>query len=110
MDKYSIILPNEKAKTYSYVTLFILTINLLVFGFVHFKAIDQRLIDLSLKGAVFCLLSFAVLLIQKFAKKNYNFRIEIIFFILSVLWFLMDRWLLALCIVCFAVIGIYTRR
>ena len=110
MEKYSIILPNEKAKTYDYLTVFILLMNLVVFGSVYFDSIDAHLKNLSLWGCIVCLFSFAVLLVLRYTKYRYPFRIEIIFLILALLWFLMDRILLALCIVCFAVMGTYTRR
>jgi hypothetical protein len=109
-DRYSIILPNEKAKTYDYVTLFILLMNLLVFGFIYFNSIEMHIKNLSLWGTVVCLFSFAILLIHRFTKYRYPFRIEIIFIVLALLWFLTDRYLLALSIVCFAVMGTYTRR
>ena len=110
MKKYSIILPNEKAKTYEYVTLFILLTNLFVFAFIHFNSIDTHIQSLSFWGIVICLFSLSVLIINRATKNRYPFRIEIIFLVLAVLWFLVDRYLLALCIVCFAVIGTYTRK
>lgn len=110
MEKYCIILPNEKTKTYDFVTLFVLLLNLLVFAFIYFNSIDARLHNLSLWGAIISLFSLGILIIKRLTKKSYPFRIEIVFFVLAVFWFLVDRYLLALCIICFAIIGTYTRR
>jgi hypothetical protein len=110
MEKYSIILPNEKAKTYEYVTLFILAMNLFLFGSVYLSALDIHIKNLGLAGTVVCAFSFLMLLVQRFGRHRYPFRLEIIFLILSVFWFLMDRDLLALCIFCFSVMGTYSRR
>lgn len=109
-DRYSIVLPNEKAKTYEYVTLFILLMNLFVFGFIFFNSLDTRIKSLSRWGIVVCLLSFGILFIYRSTKQRYPFRIEIFFFVLAILWFLAGWYLLSLCIAGFAVMGNYTRR
>ncbi len=110
MSEYRIILPNEKAATYGHVTLFILLLNFFLSCFIYLNAIDTRLINLSLIAAVISLLSLLFWVINSYFKKLQQFRIEISFFILAVIWFLIDRHLLSLSIFCFAVIGIYTRR
>jgi hypothetical protein len=110
MHRYSIILPNERAKTYQYVFLFTLVINLLVFGFVYFNITDAQMRNLSLWGTVICLLTVSVVIINRFTKTRYPFRIDIIFLVLSIFWFLLQNYLLALCIICFAVIGTYSRK
>lgn len=110
MDKYCIILPNEKARTYTLVTGFILLLNLLLFGYIYFNTIDNKLSTLSLWGTVISVFSFALIVVNRLTRNRYPFPFEVSFFIISVLWFLTDRWLLALCILCFAIIGIYTRR
>lgn len=110
MDGYRIILPNEKAKTYAFVTGFILLLNLLLFGYIYFNTIENKLSTLSLWGTVISVFSFALVIINRVTRNRYPFPFEVSFFILSVLWFLADRWMLALCLLCFAIIGIYTRR
>ena len=110
MNEYRIILPNEKTATYGYVTLFILLLNFFLSGFIYLNSIDATIINLSLIAAIISLLSVLIWLVNTYTKQLQQFRIEISFFILSVLWFLMDRHLLSLSIFCFATIGIYTRR
>ncbi len=110
MDKYSIILPNDRAKTYGYVTLFILLTNLFMFAFIYFNTLDTSVTNVSFWGIIISLLSLSILFINRAVKKSYPFLVEISFIILSVCWSLIDKYLLALAIVCFAVIGTYTRR
>ncbi len=110
MNEYRIILPNEKTATYGYVTLFILLLNFFLSGFIYLNSIDARIINLSLIAAIISVLSVLIWVVSNYTKQIQQFRIEISFFILAVLWFLMDRHLLSLSIFCFAIIGIYTRR
>ncbi|MEO8772681.1 MAG: hypothetical protein ABI402_21475 [Ferruginibacter sp.] len=116
MEKYSIILPNEKAKTYEYVTLFILLTNLFVFAFISYNSQDFHIRRLTFWGTIITLFSLALIFLNLFTKNRYPskihfpFRIEIVFFILAIIWFLAEKYLLGLCIICFAVIGMYTRQ
>jgi len=108
--EYIIVLPNEKARTYRYVTLFILLINCLVFGFVFFNTVDKHVNKISLTGTIISFLSLILFLINFYTKKFGAYRSEISFIILAVLWFILGKYLLALCILCFAVIGSYTNK
>ena len=110
MEKYSIILPNEKAATYRYVTLFIIVINLLLSGFISFTAVDHRIRYLSLVALVVCSVAVMILFINRRSNKKNTLPVMSSFLILAILWLLIGKYLLALCICCFAVIGSYTVR
>ena len=110
MRSYSILLPNEKAKTYSYVTLFILLINCFVFGFVFFNAVDGRTKNISLSGTIISFTSLILFLINFFTKKIPAYRPGISFIILSIFWFILENYLFGFCVICFAVIGFYAKR
>lgn len=110
MEQYSIILPNEKATTYRYVTLFILLINVFVFGFIFFTTIDTTIKNCALAGTVICALSLVIFISNTYRKKQSYFRSEFSFIIVSILWLMMGKFLLALCIIMFAIIGFYTNR
>lgn len=107
---YTILLPNEKAKTYKYITLFILLINCLVFGFVFFNTAGGNMKNISLIGAVISIISLVFFLINLFTGKLPSYRSEISFIILAVCWLILGHYLLALCVSCFAFIGIFTAR
>ena len=110
MKAYSILLPNEKAKTYSYVTLFILLINCLVFGFVFFNAPDNRIRNISLTATAISLTSLVFFLINFFTGKIPAYRPGISFIILSIFWFILGNYFLGLSVICFAVIGFFARK
>ena len=110
MKEYIIQLPNEKAKTYKYVTLFILLINCLVFGFVFFKAPDLRIRNISLPGLIISAVGFILLLIRFYTKKFDAYRPGITFIILCLFWLILGNYLPALCMLCFAVFEFYTSR
>lgn len=110
MEKYSISLPNEKAKTYEIVTIIILIINTLVSAFTYFSANEPYLINIHLWGSIIGLVSLCLILLNRFKKLTYVVPPEIPFFILSVTWFLSGWYLLALCIIAVGIIGIYARK
>ena len=109
MNKYSIILPDEKAGTYRQVTIFILLINFFVFAFIYLNSVDVHIRRLGFYGIVISFFSLVIFLLLKYRKRE-TYRIEISFIILSALWFFLERYLLGLSILCFAVIGFYTKR
>ena len=110
MKQYSIALPNEKANTYGYVTLFILLTSLCVFIVVYFNRYDGQIKNISLCGIVLSFISLIIFLTDRHLKQIRFFRIELLYFILSVCWFLLGIYLLSLCFVCFAVIVRYAGR
>ena len=110
MKAYSILLPNEKAKTYRYVTLFILLINCFVFGFIFFNAPGERMKNISLFGAIISVTSLVLFLVNFFTGKIPSYRPGISFIILSIFWFISGNYLFGLCVIFFAVIGFYARK
>ncbi len=110
MKEYSIQLPNEKAKTYSYVTLFILLINCFAFSAVIMNAADEKIKYLSLFGAITGFISLIFFLIQFYKKRLIAYRTEISFIILCICWFLLGKYLFAISILCFTIIGFYTSK
>lgn len=110
MSEYSILLPNEKAKTYQYVTLFILLINCFAFGYVFFNTSGNRLHNISLFGLVIGSGALVLFLINFFTGRLASFRAEIALIISALLWMASGTYLPAACIICFAVIGFYANR
>lgn len=108
MIRYEVFLPNEKAKTIGYVTLFILLINGLVFGFIAFSSHVEKIKAIAITGAVEA--AIALFLYYSRLVKFSNFLPEISFFLFSFLWMLMGKILLALFILSFAIIGLYARK
>ena len=109
-NEYVIVLPNDKAKTYQYVTLFILLINCFVFGFIYFTAVDSKIKIMTLSATIISILPLIFFLINFFTKKIPVYRSEISFIIMAVCWFLLGKYLLALTIFCFAIIGLYSSK
>ncbi|CAN5811131.1 hypothetical protein BH11BAC4_BH11BAC4_15020 [soil metagenome] len=110
MRSFIILLPNEKAKTYSYVTLFMLLINCLVFGYVFFKAGDRVARNISLLGNISSFISLISFLVNFFTGRFKNYRPGISFIILSILWFMLGNYLLGVCTVLVALIGYYAKK
>lgn len=107
---YTILLPNEKAKTYRYITLFVLLINFGVFSVVWFNTTIERIKSVSLFGAVLGFAAFIFFLVHSFTKKFPSFRVEISFILLSLCWFIAANYLLAFFMLSFAVLGFYTNK
>jgi len=110
MRSYTILLPNEKAKTYRYVTLFILLVNCLVFGFVYFHATGERMSTTSLWGTILSFTSLVLFIIHFFTGKLSSYRPGISFIILSIFWFMLGNYLLGIFILFFAVTGFYAGK
>ncbi|MBS1743630.1 MAG: hypothetical protein JST81_11405 [Bacteroidetes bacterium] len=110
MTRYSIILPNERSKTYAYVTWFVLGMNLFLFASIYFGAVIINIKNVALTATFISLTGCIFLFLQQFNKSLSSFRVEIVFIILSTCWFLIDRYLLALCIFTFAIMGTYSKR
>jgi hypothetical protein len=108
--EYIILLPNEKLKTYRYITLFILLINCLVFWFVLFNDSGEKIKSILLIGSCISLISFIFFLLSFFTKRLDAFRPEISFFILSICWLVLGNYFLAAGIFFFAVTGFYTAK
>lgn len=106
---YIILLPNEKARTYWFVTLIILLINCFVFSSILIQE-EVSTKHISTMGTMISYLSLIFFLVKHYTKKLAAFRTEISFLILSLCWLLLGKILFAACILCFAVIGFYTYK
>lgn len=109
MQSYIILLPNEKARTYWFVTLIILLINCFIFSSILIQD-EVSIKQISTMGTMISYLSLIFLLVKQYTKKLSAFRPEISFLILSLCWLLLGKILFAVCILCFAVIGFYTYK
>ncbi|MBC7534980.1 MAG: hypothetical protein H7258_04735 [Ferruginibacter sp.] len=110
MEQYNIILSNERAATHRYVTLLIIVINLLLSGFIFFTTSDHRVRNLSFGAMLVCSFALVTLFITRKSNKKYTLPVMSSFLILAILWLLVGKYILALSISCFAVIGFYTVR
>ena len=110
MNRYAIRLPDEKKKTIRYVTLFIILINCFAFWYVFFNTTVEKNSNLSLVGLLIGISSLVFFLIHFFTGKLTAFRPGIAFIILSILWFLLGNYFLALCVIIFAVFGFFADK
>lgn len=108
--EYSIFLPNERVKTYRYVTLFILLINSLVFGIVYFNAAIGNIKSISLMATLISVTSLVFFLINFFTGKLHSWRAEIGFIILGICWLITGKYLLGVFMLLFAIFGFYTNK
>ncbi len=108
--EFRILLPNEKAKTYRIITFLILFINSLVFAIFLLKNTDNSAKELIKTGTVISILSLIFFLIKTYKKILHAFRPEISFIILSVIWIILGKYLLAIFMLLFAVFGFYASR
>lgn len=110
MNRYAIRLPDEKKQTIRYVTFFIILINCFVFGYVFFNTPAEKNSNLSLAGMLISISSLVLFLIHFFTGKLPAFRPGIAFIMLSILWFLLGNYFLALCVIIFAVFGFFAEK
>ena len=69
MNEFQLVLPNEKLKTYRYVTLFVIIINVLVSGFLFYHTTVPRTSQLSLLALVLGSVGL-IITIVRFKKRN----------------------------------------
>ena len=110
MEAYSILLPNEKKRTYQYITLFILLINCFAWGVVLLNAANEKVKYLAALAAGISFISLIFFLVQFYTKRLIAYRTGISFIILGICWLLSGRYLFALCIICFAILGFYSSK
>ena len=110
MTEYIIQLPNEKARTYRFVTILILLINCIAFCTVFINTTDEKLKIIGALGATTSLIPLIIFLTNLHAKKLSAYHTEISFILLSMYWVLFEKYLFAVFILCFAVIGFYASK
>ena len=110
MNEFQLVLPNEKLKTYRYVTLFVIIINVLVSGFLFYHTTVPRTSQLSLLALVLGSVGL-IITIVRFKKSIFkSFRAEILFIILAIIWIILGEYLLGACVMLFAILGFYTNK
>jgi hypothetical protein len=112
MDNYFIEIPNEKTKTYRLITLLMLIMNGLIFGFVFINITASFDRKVSLLGIILNIISVAVFVTFNYSKINRlkNYSVEIGFIISALLWLLIGKYLLAIFLLAFAVFGYFTNK
>ncbi|MBC7935902.1 MAG: hypothetical protein H7Y86_11180 [Rhizobacter sp.] len=109
-NNYEIAIPNEKEATYRVVTFIIALINVLVFVYLYFNETIQGKRIFALVGAVLAIISIVFYCIKLRAKHLSDFKIEYVFVLLSLVWFLYGNFWLGLLVFLFAVLGFYTNK
>lgn len=110
MSRFAIRLPDEKRRTIRYVTLFIILINCFVFGFIYFHSAGDRSGNISMVGLLISVAALVFFLIHFFTGKLAAFRPGIAFVLLGFLWVILGNYLLAICVVVFAVFGFFADK
>ena len=108
--EYIILLPNDKTRTYRFITMFILLINVVALGSVYMNAADEKTKTIAALGGMISLVSLIIALVNFYTKKASSYRSGISFIFLSITWFLFDKYLFAISVLCFAVIGFFVSK
>jgi hypothetical protein len=111
MDKFTIILPNEKKSTYKILTILISVINIVGFSYLSIRVADDSSVHTlsSIGGAII----FAQLLTYFFFKKGREtklFQFGISFFMASIFWILIGFYLIGFLLFTFALTGVFALR
>jgi len=106
LNRFELLLKNEKVKSYDRITLLIILINLAVFVLLALQSAEQRIRIISIAGS----LLLVTLLIIHFIVKNTKTRNTSLYSFISVLsaaitWMIIGKWWAAL--LCFALSALY---
>jgi len=106
LNRFELLLKNEKVKSYDRITLLIILINLAVFVLLALQSAEQRIRIISIAGS----LLLVTLLIIHFIVKNTKTRNTSLYSFISVLsaaitWMIIGKWWVAL--LCFALSALY---
>lgn len=110
MKSYSFILPDERSRSYQWVTLIILLMNVLVFGFILLNESLERSRNLAFFGVSVSFLSLILFLLKTYTEFRYSHRPEVTMIILSLVWMILGYYLPGACMLCLAVLGFYTPK
>ncbi|MEJ7626013.1 MAG: hypothetical protein WKF35_04035 [Ferruginibacter sp.] len=110
MKTYSFLLPDERAKTYRYITLFILLINCFVFGFLFINASDERTHSLSRFGLLLSVIYTFMYFVKSYTKYLSRYKLEVSFIVLGILWLVTGNLFFAGILLFCAIAGIYVSR
>ena len=111
MDKFSIILPNEKKGTYKILTVLISVINIV--GFLYFStqvAENSNLHTLTSIGAAMCAGPLGLYFLYKKGRPSNFFQIVFSFFIASIFWMVMGFYLIGFLLLSFAITGLFAQK
>jgi hypothetical protein len=111
MDKFSIILPNEKKGTYKILTILISVINIVGFSYFSMQvAEDSSSHTLSSVGVAMCAGPLGLYLFYKKDRPNNLSQIIFSFFLASIFWMLIGFYLMGLLLLSFALTGLLALR
>lgn len=106
MTKFLIQLPNERARTYRMVTLFVMALHVFMFGLLISKASPgSKGYSLCWMGLTVSTASLLIVLFQQFRRSLLTYKPEIAFFILSMAWFILSAWLQGSVVLLVAIMG-----
>ncbi len=110
MEAFVIFLQNDKIKSYRYITLFVLVMNLVAFSYIALHTQDSRLGSLTSMGIFLSFTYVALFLIKQYTKYLTRYRLEISFLVLGMLWLTMGMWLITVMMILCTVLGFYTLK
>ncbi len=111
MDKFSIILPNEKKGTYKILTILISVINIV--GFTYLStcvAEDSSIHNLSSLGGAIIFTPLISYFFYKKGRETNFFHIVFSFFLASIFWMLVGFYLIGFLLLVFSIMGYITMR
>ena len=110
MHSFTIEIPNTKEGSYKIVTLIILLINVLVFGYLSFAGAQHQLQSLCVIGFAVNILAVASVTLKNRFGFLRSIRVEIAFIISAFIWIILGKYLIAFLMVVFAVLGLFTNK
>ena len=110
MKTFAFILPDERSKSYQWVTLIILLMNALVFGFILLNESIEKSRNLAFFGLSISVLSLILFLLKTYTGFKHSHRPEITMIILALVWLVLGYYLPGGCMLCLAILGFYTPK
>jgi hypothetical protein len=111
MDKYSVILPNEKIGTYKILTLIIAVINIVGFVYVETRVNEESSFHiLSAAGVSMVATPLTLYLFYKKGRETKLIQMVISFFMASIFWMLIGFYLIGFLLFTFALTGMLALR
>ena len=111
MDKFSIILPNEKKGTYKILTLLISIINIVGFSYFSSHVAEESSVHtLSSIGGSMCAGPIFLYLFYKKGRATNLFQIIFSLFLASIFWMLIGFYLMGFLLLSFALTGLFALR
>lgn len=110
MKSYSFILPDDRSRSYQWVTLLVLLMNALVFGFILLNESVERSRNLAFFGVSISMLALILHLLKAYTDFRFSHRPEITMIILALVWMILGYYLPGGCMLCLAVLGFYTTK